>query len=124
MNPDTEKPAAPDRFCHKCGKPLTSGFNFCPFCGAHTTSGDAATAPKPAEKPVSPEAKKALDNFDAQFAMLQAQRGKKPKLPGLLSFKPDPKIFVAVGVVITIILIVLFVFLGKYLTYLAQTTKI
>jgi hypothetical protein len=68
------------RFCSQCGESLEGRFKFCPGCGCPAEdSGTPAQPARPAAgkdkvTPISPEARKLLEQFDTQFQALKDKR--------------------------------------------------
>ncbi|MFA6447883.1 MAG: hypothetical protein WCX65_00305 [bacterium] len=75
------------RFCSQCGEPLEGRFKFCPCCASPVeafpdqtrAAAKPAAQPATADKitPISPEARRVLEQFDAQFAELKSKRNKQ-----------------------------------------------
>ncbi len=78
------------RYCSQCGEPLESRFRFCPVCGVETD--ETAAEPlrrtviteSPVENkvtPISPEARRVLQEFDARMQALKERHRKQTSNP-------------------------------------------
>lgn len=127
-------PGAP---CPKCGERVASSFKFCPYCG-HAMPIAAPEAEKPRtpvlpsplaapqpeaagqnQKDISPEAQRALDEFDRKFEEMKRIRASRPdklKTSSMSDNKAMITVFVA-GMLIFLLLI------GYFMTNFAKIAQ-
>jgi hypothetical protein len=111
-----------NKFCVSCGEKLDLNFKFCPSCGEAAAATGAGLKPVHqggGNKPVSPEASRLVEEFDARLAEMRAARDRKARSPmGVMKKAFDPKYkMIALGgsVVFTGIVLLVMVVLFKYL---------
>lgn len=125
------------RYCSQCGEPLESRFRFCPVCGVEideatdeprqrTVIGDTASDSK--VTPISPEARRLLQEFDAQMLALKERQRSQSSNPFVAlrnSLSPKAQLiitFSTVGVFVAFVLIMIWVshILANYLKAAGQ----
>jgi hypothetical protein len=126
------------RFCSQCGEPLDGRFKFCPGCGTVITEAGSPEQPPPYqpretalknnEAPVSSEARRILEQFDARFQALEASR-KNSKKPTIFNFQkslgPKVRILLAassVAFIIVFVFVMLLVF--RYMSGFFKTLNV
>ena len=123
--------------CPKCGERVASNFKFCPFCGQEMArvekldkklTAEAEFAPvadvpielvNQDEKNVSPEARRALEEFDRKFEELKRIREAKPA-KSMLSVQADNKIMIAI---LAAAMIIFLLFMGHSLMNMAKIAQ-
>jgi hypothetical protein len=112
-------------FCGNCGGELNPAYRFCTACGAAgKTQSPSTDAPPPADAAVSPEAKKALENFENEMAALRMRRARTGKSPFLPSKDPNVTILVIGGFVFLAFLMGIFYFMMRYMAYLTRAAGV
>ena len=115
-------------FCTKCGEKLEKRFTFCPVCGTAIKKHKPAATPKDDKiTPISPEARRILEDFDAQFEALKFKQGQRSGLANKLrrqSENPNFKfIFISVAVILFTLLVIAMIFLINNLPMLVEHFK-
>lgn len=127
----------PQATCPKCGERVASNFRFCPFCGqamppaarvAVTPAIPGLSSPVAAppdetarqnQKNISPEAQRALEEFDRKFEEMKRTRASKPaKLK--TSSMADNKAMIAVFAAGMLIFLLI---LGYFMTNFAKIAQ-
>jgi len=106
-------------YCHNCGGNIGPQHNFCPGCGSRVRGEEEEKPGNFFAKPVPPESRHVVDEFEARFLELRQRRGQKRPFFGSLRKEPDYRILAAVGVGILTMFMLLFYSMSRILAQLA-----
>jgi hypothetical protein len=112
------------KFCTKCGERLEGRFRFCPACGTTVPdvpgAGEEQAGREGKVTPISPEARRIISTFEAQFEELKTARARREQSPvyimkNVFSPKLQAVIFGGSLIVFVALFVFLYIMLTKYL---------
>jgi uncharacterized membrane protein YvbJ len=112
----------PDRqkFCTGCGEQLQPEYEFCPYCGEKRVNAPADSFAGSKVTPISPEARKMLEDFENQFEQMRRKRAEKTFLRSRTK-ESDIKILIIIGSAAFVFLLLVCIYFSRQLTALTSS---